>query len=117
MVSAESVVPPIGILTGTTASGKTALALELAFPSVPFRIEDAGGVTWSLDPDATWKEVAVAFVIYCDMPLPENRLAAEVTRTPNQLMPRVAAPSATIHNARSTCGTSVPKATAMKTYT
>ncbi len=47
----------------------------------------------------------------------EIRLTLEVTRTPNQLMPSVAAPSATIHNARSTCGTSVPKATAMKTYT
>ena len=63
-----------------------ALALELAFPGVPFRIEDAGGVTWSLDPEAAWKAVPPAFVIYCAMPLAEDKLAA-VARLVDQAKP------------------------------
>jgi phage tail-like protein len=76
--------PELMRLRGTKAG--LALTLELAFPGVPFRIEDAGGVTWSLDPDAVWKEAPAAFVIYCDMPLAENRLAA-VARLIDQAKP------------------------------
>ncbi len=76
--------PELMRLRGTKAG--LALALELAFPGVPFRIEDAGGVSWSLDPDAAWKEAPAAFVIYCDMPLAENRLAA-VARLIDQAKP------------------------------
>ena len=42
--------PELMRLRGTRAGLE--LALELAFPGVPFRVEDAGAVTWSLDPDA-----------------------------------------------------------------
>jgi phage tail-like protein len=76
--------PELMRLRGTKAG--VALALELAFPGIPFRIEDAGGVTWSLDPNAAWKEAPSSFVIYCDMPLPEDRLAA-VARLIEQAKP------------------------------
>lgn len=53
------------------------LALGLAFPGVPFRVEDGGSVTWSLDADAG-PEIGEppGFVVYCDVPLSESRLAA-----------------------------------------
>jgi len=76
--------PQLMRLRGTRAGLE--LALELAFPGVPFRIEDAGGVSWSLDPDGGGKEQPASFVIYCDMPLPENRLAA-VARLIEQAKP------------------------------
>ena len=62
------------------------LALSLAFPGVPFRIEDAGGVTWALDPDGDWKDAPGSFVIYCDMPLSEDRQAA-IARLIDQAKP------------------------------
>jgi phage tail-like protein len=76
--------PELMRLRGTYAG--LALALELAFPGVPFRIEDAGGVSWSLDPDAAWTEAPPSFVIYCDMPLPETKLAT-VARLVDQAKP------------------------------
>lgn len=76
--------PELMRLRGTKAG--LALALELAFPRIPFRIEDAGGVAWSLDPDAPWNGAPASFVIYCDMPLPEDRLAA-VARLIDQAKP------------------------------
>jgi phage tail-like protein len=76
--------PELMRLRGTTAGLE--LALELAFPGVPFRIEDKGGVTWSLDPDADGEEATVSFVVYCDRALPENRLAA-VARLIDQAKP------------------------------
>jgi len=76
--------PELMRLRGTRAGLE--LALELAFPGVPFRIEDAGGVTWALDPDGDWKDAPGSFVIYCDMPLPENTLAA-VARLIDQAKP------------------------------
>ncbi len=76
--------PELMRLRGTTAGLE--LALELAFPGVPFRIEDAGGVSWGLDPEADWKDAPESFVIYCDMPLPENTLAA-VARLVDQARP------------------------------
>ena len=76
--------PELMRLRGTTAGLE--LALELAFPGVPFRIEDKGGVTWSLDPDADGEEAPASFVVYCDRPLPANRLAA-VARLIDQAKP------------------------------
>ena len=76
--------PELMRLRGTRAGLER--ALELAFPGVPFRVEDAGGVTWSLDPNEDWKDAPQSFVIYCDMPLSENRLAA-VARLIDQAKP------------------------------
>jgi hypothetical protein len=64
------------------------LALELAFPGVPLRVEDSGSVTWSLEEaegDGEPVEPAT-FVVYCDVPLPEQRLAA-VARLIEQAKP------------------------------
>jgi phage tail-like protein len=52
------------------------LALELAFPNIPFRVEDAGSVRWSLDPAGDWQQAPASFVVYCDVPLPDDRQAA-----------------------------------------
>lgn len=62
------------------------LALQLAFPGIPFRVEDRGGVSWSLDPGDAGEAEPPAFVVYCDMPLPEKRLAA-VARLIEQVKP------------------------------
>ena len=43
------------------------LALALAFPGVPFRVEDAGAVTWSLDLEEEEKPAPPSFVVYCDV--------------------------------------------------
>ncbi len=57
------------------------LALELSFPGVPLRVEDQGGVTWTLDPAKAAKEAPPqSFVVYCDKPVPENVQAA-IART------------------------------------
>jgi phage tail-like protein len=62
------------------------LALTLAFPGVPFRVEDAGAVTWSLDLDEDEKPSAPSFVVYCDVPLSPQRSAA-VARLIEQAKP------------------------------
>lgn len=62
------------------------LALELAFPGVPFRVEDGGAVTWSREQEEPGEEKQPSFVVYCNMPLPENRLAA-VARLIDQAKP------------------------------
>ena len=60
------------------------LALSLAFPDVPLRIEDNGGVTWG---DQTPKESSAgSFVVYCDKPIPETTQAA-VARCIEQFKP------------------------------
>jgi phage tail-like protein len=46
------------------------LALELSFPDVPLRIEDQGGVRWSLDQRPV-EAPPPSFVVYCDKPIPE----------------------------------------------
>jgi phage tail-like protein len=46
------------------------LALSLAFPDVPLRIEDQGGVRWSLDQRPV-EAPPPSFVVYCDKPIPE----------------------------------------------
>ncbi|MGA2009346.1 MAG: phage tail protein [Solirubrobacteraceae bacterium] len=62
------------------------LALSLAFPGVPFRVEDGGSVTWSLDLGESEPPPPPAFVVYCDAPLSEPRLAA-AARLIEQLKP------------------------------
>jgi phage tail-like protein len=76
--------PELMRLRGTRAGIE--LALELAFPDVRFRVEDAGAVRWSLDPDADSKDTPASFVVYCDTPLPPERLAA-VARLIDQAKP------------------------------
>jgi phage tail-like protein len=52
------------------------LALELAFPDVPLRVEDQGGVKWSLKADGKPAEAPPpSFVVYCDKPVPEETQA------------------------------------------
>jgi phage tail-like protein len=52
------------------------LALELAFPGVPLRVEDQGGVRWTLDTPAKPAEAPPpSFVVYCDKPVPEETQA------------------------------------------
>ncbi len=46
------------------------LALKLSFPNVPLRIEDQGGVRWSLD-QRPIEAPPPSFVVYCDKPIPE----------------------------------------------
>jgi phage tail-like protein len=52
------------------------LALELAYPDVPLRVEDQGGVRWSLEADGKPAEAPPpSFVVYCDKPVPEETQA------------------------------------------
>lgn len=76
--------PDLMRLRGTRAGIE--LALELAFPGVPFRVEDAGGVGFSLDPEGGWDDAPTSFVVYCDAPLEQDRLAA-VARLLDQAKP------------------------------
>ena len=65
------------------------LALGLAFPGVPFRVEDGGAVSWSLDLDqqaAADEPEEPRFVVYCDVHLPQTRQAA-VARLIRQVKP------------------------------
>jgi phage tail-like protein len=60
------------------------LALQLAFPRLPLRVEDNGGVTWG---DQEPRESSAgSFVVYCDKPIPETSQAA-VARTIEQYKP------------------------------
>jgi phage tail-like protein len=47
------------------------LALQLAFPDVPLRVEDQGGVRWSLDQRPV-EAPPPSFVVYCDKPIAEE---------------------------------------------
>jgi phage tail-like protein len=51
------------------------LALRLSFPDIPTRVEDDGGVRWSLD-GAPAKVDPARFVVYVDTPIPEERQLA-----------------------------------------
>jgi phage tail-like protein len=62
------------------------LALALAFPGVPFRIEDGGAVTWSRDLEEEEPAAAPSFVVYCDVPLTPARSGA-VARLIDQAKP------------------------------
>jgi phage tail-like protein len=49
------------------------LALELSFPGVPLRVEDQGGVRWTLDSEAAPADSPPpSFVVYCDEAVPED---------------------------------------------
>jgi phage tail-like protein len=61
------------------------LALDLAFPKLPLRVEDNGGVSWG--PEAPARESSTSsFVVYCDKPIPEATQAA-VARCIEQYKP------------------------------
>ena len=47
------------------------LALKLAYPDVPLRIEDQGGVRWSLDQHPV-DAPPPSFIVYCDKPVQEE---------------------------------------------
>ena len=51
------------------------LALALAFPGAPTRVEDSGGVYWR-DGEAPPDAPPSSFVVYCDRPVPETTQAA-----------------------------------------
>jgi phage tail-like protein len=61
------------------------LALELYFPGIPLRVEDRGGVRWSLDHEQA-KAPPPSFVVYCDEPVPEETQAA-IARCIEQFRP------------------------------
>jgi phage tail-like protein len=61
------------------------LALKLAFPALPLRVEDHGGVTWTND-EVSRESPASSFVVYCDKPIPEETQAA-VARCIEQYKP------------------------------
>ena len=52
------------------------LALMIAFPELPLRVTDSGGVTWTTDPDALAPDSLPEVVVYCDAPLDEPKRAA-----------------------------------------
>jgi phage tail-like protein len=53
------------------------LALELSFPGTSLRVEDQGGVRWSLEADGKPAEAPPpSFVVYCDTPVAEETQAA-----------------------------------------
>jgi phage tail-like protein len=63
----------LGRRRGTVAGMQ--LALNLAFPNVPLRVEDQGAVKWSLDQTPVEAPPA-SFIVYCDKPIPEETQAA-----------------------------------------
>jgi phage tail-like protein len=62
------------------------LALEIAFPKIPLRVEDGGGVTWSTKPESTTKAPPPSFIVYCDTPIPEQTQLA-IARVIEQIKP------------------------------
>jgi phage tail-like protein len=62
------------------------LALSISFPDLPLRVEDGGGVTWSLKPDAKTKAPPPNFTVYCDQPIAEKTQLA-VARVIEQTKP------------------------------
>jgi phage tail-like protein len=66
--------PELGRRRGTRAGLE--LALRLAFPDVPLRVRDGGGVVWATDPRELPPAVPPALVVYCEEALPDERLAA-----------------------------------------
>jgi phage tail-like protein len=51
------------------------LALRLSFPEIPMRVQDDGGVRWSMD-GAPAEVDPPRFVVYVDVPVPEDRQIA-----------------------------------------
>jgi phage tail-like protein len=65
--------------------GGLELALSLAFPGVPLRVEDEGGVVWSADGKRVESKPS-QFVVYCDKPVTEDVQAA-IARCIEQFKP------------------------------
>lgn len=65
--------------------GGLELALSLAFPGVPLRVEDEGGVVWSVGAEAV-EAKPPQFVVYCDKPVDEKTQAA-IARCIEQFKP------------------------------
>ena len=61
------------------------LALSLAFPKLPLRVEDPGGVR-TAPPEGGMNAPAPSFIVYCDKPIPEETQAA-VARCIEQYKP------------------------------
>jgi phage tail-like protein len=61
------------------------LALELTFPDVPLRVEDQGGVRWSLDQRPV-EAPPPSCVVYCDKPVGED-VQARIARCIEQHKP------------------------------
>jgi phage tail-like protein len=61
------------------------LALRLTFPDVPLRVEDQGGVRWSLDQRPV-EAPPPSFVVYCDKPVTED-VQARIARCIEQHKP------------------------------
>lgn len=57
-------------------AGGLELALALAFPNLPLRVEDQGKVHWSTDIDAKVDAAPPEFIVYCDKPIREDQQAA-----------------------------------------
>jgi phage tail-like protein len=73
----------LGRKRGTVAGME--LALSLAFPDVPLRVEDQGGVRWSLD-QAPIDAPPASFIVYCDKPV-EDGVQAGIARCIEQHKP------------------------------
>jgi phage tail-like protein len=73
----------LGRLRGTHAG--VALALELNFPDLPLRIEDGGGVAWSINGELS-PPGEPSFVVYCDVAISQEQ-AAEVARVIESVKP------------------------------
>lgn len=52
------------------------MTLELAFPDLDFRVEDNGGVRWPGSGEQAAEPPREGFVVYCDTPMPEERMPA-----------------------------------------
>lgn len=74
----------LGRLRGTRAGLE--LELRIAFPDVPIRVEDNGGVVHAADRSELPKPAAFGFVVYCDVALSEADAAA-LARAIDQLKP------------------------------
>jgi phage tail-like protein len=56
--------------------GGLQMALSLAFPNLPLRVEDQGGVVWSTEIGKKAEAQPPEFVVYCDKPIREDQQAA-----------------------------------------
>ena len=62
------------------------LELKLAFPNLPLRVEDQGGVVWSTDVTTRAEAKPASFIVYCDKPISPEQQAA-VARCIEQVKP------------------------------
>jgi phage tail-like protein len=62
------------------------LALSIAFPDLPLRVEDGGRVAWAAASDKLPPAGTATLVVYCDTPIPEARQAS-IARLIEQVKP------------------------------